>query len=366
MRISFENDYSEGCLPEILENLNKANLEQNSGYGTDHYSKSAKNKIARLLNVNLDQIDIHFAVGGTQSNLMIISHVLHGFANVLSASSGHIASNEAAAIEGTGHKVITIDTDPYTGKLTSLELNDYLENYWANSEPEHSALPGMIYFSNATEFGTHYTAAELESIREVADKYELPIFMDGARLGTAIMAAPEQLQFDQLVDLVDVFTIGATKNGALCGEAIIFTNRKQKLSDKFRWTLKKRGGMLAKGHLLGIQFDTLFTDDLFFRAAKHANQMADLFRAGFSKRKVVFWTETKTNQVFILLDPRLKQGLEQKFSFLPWLKPTKEQVSGFGIENSKRSYEVVRLVTSWASQPEQIKKFFIEWDLLNS
>ncbi|HHT24320.1 MAG TPA: low specificity L-threonine aldolase [Clostridiaceae bacterium] len=362
MRISFANDYSEGCLPEILENLSKTNLEQIGGYGLDSYSKSAIGKIEQLLGAEPNQVDIHFTVGGTQANLIVISHVLKPYSGVLSAPAGHIATHESAAIEATGHKVITLDADPYTGKLDALTLAAFLSEYWANPEPEHSPFPGMIYFSNATEYGTHYSAQEIRAIRDVADEYDMPIFMDGARLGTALVAEPEKLSFDQLIDLVDVFTIGGTKNGALSGEAIVFTNRKQNYADRFRWTLKQRGGMLAKGRLLGIQFDTLFTDNLYFRAAQHANQMADILRTGLKQRNVKFWTETKTNQLFILITPELKRLLLQDFIFLDWLIPSKQQLSELGLEKSDQNYHVVRLVTSWATQKEAIEQFLNRWD----
>lgn len=362
MRVSFENDYSEGCLPEIIESLQNTNYEQTHGYGLDDYSIKAKNKLESLLNVEPGQVDIHFTVGGTQSNLIIISHCLRSFAGVISAPEGHIATHESAAIEATGHKVLTIEADSHTGKLSASELSEYLINYWNNPEPEHTALPGMIYFSNATEFGTHYTASELTKIRDVADQFELPIFMDGARLGTALMAEPDQLTIDQLVNLVDVFTIGGTKNGALFGEAIVFTNRKYNLADNFRWTLKQRGGMLAKGRLLGLQFNTLFTNNLFFEAAKHANQMADLLRNGFTKRDVKFWTETKTNQVFVVINSEQKQKLVDDFGFLSWLQLDEKQMSEFDLEYSDKTYEVVRLVTSWATEKSQIAEFFAAWD----
>ncbi|NLM20022.1 MAG: low specificity L-threonine aldolase [Clostridiaceae bacterium] len=362
MRISFANDYSEGCLPEILENLSKTNFEQIGGYGLDLYSKSAIEKIGQLLGAGPDQVDVHFTAGGTQANLIVISHVLKPFAGVLSASEGHIATHESAAIEATGHKVIMLNADPYTGKLDAPTLATFLAEYWANPESEHSPFPGMIYFSNATEYGTHYSAQEISAIRDVADKYDIPIFIDGARLGTALAAEPEKLRFNQLIDLVDVFTIGGTKNGALSGEAIVFTNRKENYADRFRWTLKQRGGMLAKGRLLGIQFDTLFTDNLYFRAAQHANQMADLLRAGLKQRNVKFWTETKTNQLFILITPELKQLLLQEFIFLDWLIPSKQQLSELGIEESDQNYHVVRLVTSWATQSEWVDQFLDRWD----
>lgn len=362
MRISFANDYSEGCLPEILENLSKTNFEQIGGYGLDLYSKSAIGKIAQLLGTEPELVDIHFTVGGTQANLIVISHVLKSYSGVLSTPQGHIATHEAAAIEATGHKVITLDTDPYSGKFDAPTLAAFLAEYWANPEPEHSPFPGMIYFSNATENGTHYSAQELSAIRDVADKYNLPIFMDGARLGTALAAEPDQLSFGQLLDLVDIFTIGGTKNGALSGEAIVFTNRKQNYSAGFRWSLKQRGGMLAKGRLLGIQFDTLFTDNLYFKAALHANQMADLLRGGLKQRNVKFWTETKTNQLFILINPQLKQMLLQDFIFLDWLIPNQQQLSELGFEKSDQNYHVVRLVTSWATQKEWIEQFLNRWD----
>ncbi|NLJ70985.1 MAG: aminotransferase class I/II-fold pyridoxal phosphate-dependent enzyme [Clostridiaceae bacterium] len=362
MRISFANDYSEGCLPEILENLSKTNFEQISGYGLDSYSKSAISKIEELLGAEPDQVDIHFTVGGTQANLIVISHVLKPYSGVLSAPQGHIATHESAAIEATGHKVIMLDADPYSGKIDAQTLAAFLNEYWANPEPEHSPFPGMIYFSNATEYGTLYSAEEISAIRDVADKYDISIFMDGARLGTALTAEPGVLSFGQLLDLVDVFTIGGTKNGALSGEAIVFTNRKYNYGNRFRWTLKQRGGMLAKGRLLGIQFDTLFTDDLYFRAAKHANRMADLLRTGLKQRNVKFWTETKTNQLFILIAPEMKQMLLQDFIFLDWLIPTEQQLSELGLEKSDQEYHVIRLVTSWATQKEWIEQFLNRWD----
>ena len=242
--ISFKNDYSEGACPEIMQAMMKTNRLQSDGYGLDPFCEGAKERIRQKVG-NAD-CDVHFLVGGTQANLTIIASALRPYEAVIAAESGHINVHETGAIEGTGHKVIVADSAQ--GKVT---LEGIRKVVTAHTD-EHMVKPAMVYISNATEIGTVYTKAELSSIRRICDEYGLYLFMDGARLGSALMASDNDLKLSDIAELCDIFYIGGTKNGALFGEAVVIVN--ERLKKDFRYMIKHHGGMLAKGRLLGIQF----------------------------------------------------------------------------------------------------------------
>lgn len=361
MRLSYENDYSEGCLPEILELLRTTNFEQTTGYGNDPYTKSARRKIAQALAVGEDDSDIYFTSGGTLANTAVISHILRPHQGVMSAACGHINTHESGAIESCGHKVLEVEADPYTGKVSAPGLEKYLADFWADSTHEHVVQPGLLYLSNLTEFGDYYTANELAALRDVADRYNIPIFMDGARLGPAIDAAGSSLQFSDLPRLVDVFTVGGTKMGALFGEAIVFTGRHPAAlySKDFAWTLKQRGGRMAKGRLLGLQFECLFTSNLYFKAAAYANAQADKLREGFMRRQIPLWFDSKANQVFVLMDPEKTEKMAEFFVFETWATLSPSKLTEFAINQPQ---VLVRLCTSFATPENQADQWFATWD----
>ena len=252
--IQFQCDYNEGAHPLIIKRLTESNLEQTVGYGEDPYCEEARKLIKRAC--QNDSADVHFLVGGTQSNTTVIAHILRPYQGVLAATSGHINVHETGAIESTGHKVLAIPTS--NGKLTAQQIDDAMQAHIHEDGPEHMVQPGMVYLSFPTEIGTIYSHDELKAIRTVCDRYDLPLFVDGARLGYGLCSPECDLTLPQLTQLIDVFYIGGTKVGALFGEAVVITN--EALKKDFRYSIKQHGGMLAKGRLLGLQFATLFTE----------------------------------------------------------------------------------------------------------
>jgi threonine aldolase len=362
MKISFENDYSESCIPEISDRLRTMSSVQASGYGTDVYSASARRRIAAALQKDEAALQIFFTTGGTLANTAVIAHLLRPHQGVLCAPCAHIFVHESGAIEARGHKVMPVPTDPRSGKLDASGLADYLQAFWADPTREHMAQPGLIYLSNLTEHGAHYTSDELRKIGRVADRYDLPIFMDGARLGSALVAAGETLPFEALPELVDVFTIGGTKAGALFGEAVVFTDRRPERAygSDFHWILKQSGGRLAKGFLLGMQFDCLFEDRRYLRVAAHANGMADRLREGFVARQVPLWADTAGNQVFVLMTTAQAEQMAKDFIFETWCALGPEEAAAYGLE---QPCLCVRLCTSFATTEEQIQRWFETWDL---
>ncbi len=333
--ISFESDYTQGAHEKILESLIKTNMEKLSGYGDDVYSRRAKEKIRAAC--GCPEADVHFLVGGTQTNLTVISSLLRSFEGVVAAKTGHISTHEAGAIELTGHKVLTLPE--HEGKICAKELLDYLEGFFADANHEHAVFPGMVYISHPTEYGTLYSKSELEAIRAVCTRFSLPLYMDGARLGYGLMSRESDLSLEDVARLCDVFYIGGTKVGALCGEAVVFT--KNNTPAHFMTVIKQHGALLAKGRLTGIQFDTLFTDNLYFDISRHAIDMADKMRALFQKRGYEFFIKTSTNQIFIVLDDQKLKELEKSVAFGFW-------------EKKDATHTVVRFATSWATTQEDI------------
>ena len=273
--IYFNSDYLEGAHPALMAKLNETNMVQTVGYGEDEYCAAAREKIKAACAA--PEADVHFLVGGTQTNTTVIAAVLRPWQGVLSAVSGHINCHEAGAIESTGHKVITLPTT--NGKITAQQVADYVEWHRNDESTEHIVQPGMVYISHPTEGGTLYTKAELTALYDTCRRYGLPLFIDGARLGYGLMADGTDLTLPDVARLCDVFYIGGTKVGALFGEAVVIMN--PALKKDFRFIMKQRGGRMAKGRLLGVQFDALFTDDLYFKISRHAIEMAHQIREIF-------------------------------------------------------------------------------------
>ena len=334
---SFLDDYSEGAHPSILSALSASNLMQQSPYGDDAFSADAAKRISAHLGASFEGA-IHFVASGTMANIVSISSCLRPHEAVIAASSGHIVAREAGAIEATGHKLIVVPAE--NGKLTPAGIESALSS---NAHFPHMAKPRLVYLSNATETGTVYTLAELQAISALAKQRGLVLFLDGARLGAALASHKNDASLADIAALVDIFWIGGTKVGALLGEAIVVCN--PALQQDFAFHVKQRGGMLAKGRLLGIQFQALFGDSpLFFSLAQHANAMAAKLAAGLAAQGYTLAAETETNQLFPILPNTAIARLQEAFAFYVW-------------EKSDAEHSVVRLVTSWATQESQVDAF---------
>lgn len=345
MRYSFRNDYSEGAHINILNALVKNNLKQEDGYGQDSHCKKAADIIREK--INNKKADIHFVSGGTQANLIIISSILRPYESVICAESGHINVHETGAIEATGHKINTIKKDD--GKLTVNDIKEVLEY----NQSEHMVKPRLVFISNSTELGTIYTKKELSDISEFCKENNLYLHLDGARLGSGLASRENDLTLEELSSLVDIFYIGGTKNGALLGEAIVINN--DNLKDCFRYNIKQRGGLLAKGRILGIQFEELFKEDLYFKLAKHANEMAYKISDELEKLGCEFLTKPMTNQVFIILKNDIIEKISKQYDFNIECK----------IDDNKSA---IRLVTSFATDEEKVNEFitYMKKDIFNN
>ncbi|MED4036810.1 low specificity L-threonine aldolase [Niallia taxi] len=331
---SFKNDYSEGAHPKILQGLIETNLVQEAGYGEDSFTLQAIDLIKEKME-NTD-VDIHLLSGGTQTNLTAISAFLRPHEAAIAPASGHIFVHETGAIEATGHKVVTIDTED--GKLTPAHIQQVLDEH----TDEHMVKPKLVYISNSTEIGSIYQKSELQELKSFCANHNLLLFLDGARLGSALCADNNDLQLSDLPNLVDAFYIGGTKNGALLGEALVIV--REDLKADFRYHIKQKGALLAKGRLLGIQFLELFRDDLFFELAEHANKMAGLLREGLQKENIEFLIDSPTNQIFPILPNERIKKLQKNYAFIVWSK--------FDADRS-----TIRLVTSWATKEEAVHQF---------
>ncbi|MEG1992819.1 MAG: aminotransferase class I/II-fold pyridoxal phosphate-dependent enzyme [Acetivibrio sp.] len=328
---SFKNDYSEGAHPKILEMLVKCNLEQNEGYGLDVHSKQAEAYMKK--HMKRENVDIHFIPGGTQTNLLVISSFLKPYQCVIAADTGHINVHETGAVEATGHTVCTV---PHVdGKLTKNGIEAVLN---ANTT-EHMVQPGMVYISNTTELGTIYTKAELTEISKVCRQHDLLLFLDGARIASALTSSQNDLKLEDYVDLTDVFYIGGTKNGALFGEALVIS--KDSLKKDFRYMIKNRGAMFAKGFVTGIQFEALFQDTLYFQLGEHANQMAGQIGKALKEKGYSFYASPCSNQLFPIVTEEYMRKIQKDFGY-----NVEKQ-----LENGKTA---IRFVTSWATKQESV------------
>ncbi len=335
----FENDYSEGCHPRILERLMQTNFDKQVGYGFDDYCAAAKEKIAAACG---QAVDVWFLSGGTQTNRIVISNLIDAYQSVVAADTGHINVHEAAAIESAGRKVQLLPN--VDGKLQACDLKRMLVDFYADDHHEHCPFPGMVYLSHPTEYGTLYTKAELTALAQVCRDYHLPLFLDGARLGYALACPESDLTLPEIARLCDVFYIGGTKVGALCGEALVFT--KNNTPSHFLARVKQQGALLAKGRLLGVQFDTLFSDGLYEKLGAHAIAMAAKLRSVFEKKGYEFHLNSPTNQLFVVLDNEKMEQLREQVRFSFW-------------EKKDETRSVVRFATSWATRESDIDQLEI-------
>lgn len=335
--LSFENDYIQGAHEKVLQRLIETNMEPLSGYGTDKYCESAKEKIRQAC--DCEEAEIFFLTGGTQTNEIVISTMLAPYEGVVAAKTGHVSAHEAGAVEHTGHKVLELPQ--HDGRLDAEEVRQYLETYWADGNHEHMVFPGMVYISHPTEYGTLYTKAELEALAGVCRSYRIPLFLDGARLGYGLMSKETDVTLPMIAKYCDVFYIGGTKVGALCGEAVVFL--KHNMPKHFFTMVKQNGALLAKGRLLGVQFDALFTDDLYYKISKHAIDMAEDLKRLFRQKGYRFYLDSPTNQQFIILEDRQVEQLQKEVTFSFW-------------EKYDENHTVVRFATSWATTKEDIKQ----------
>jgi len=333
--IRFECDYAEGAHPLILERLIETNLEQTAGYGEDPHCEHARRLI--LQKCEADNSAVHFLVGGTQTNMTAIASVLRPHQGVVCARTGHINIHEAGAIESTGHKVLALPSTD--GKITAAQVEQVNCEHWNDRAHEHAVQPGMVYISNSSEKGTVYTRSELQALSETCRQLRLPLYMDGARLGYALAADGNDLTLPEIARLCDLFYIGGTKQGALFGEALVITS--ESLQKDFRYLLKQRGGMLAKGRLLGLQFETLFEGSLYFDIARHAVEMSMLIRDAFVEKGIKMLCTSPTNQQFPILSHKQIETLSSKYAFEEWTA-IDAQLSA------------VRFCTSWATRREDV------------
>lgn len=332
--LAFCNDYSEGCHPQILKRLIETNLEELPGYGSDRYTLAAQEKIRQACRA--PDADVFLLTGGTQANLVVIASLLKPFEGVICCSSGHIAVHEAGAIEATGHKVLTIKGD--NGKLKAVDLLIYLQDFYAGASKDHMVQPGMVYLSQSTEYGTLYTREELKQLHDVCQKYALPLFVDGARLGYALATPENNVSLPDLAELSDVFYFGGTKFGLLCGEAVVFPHHEPA---HFLTFVKSHGALVAKGRLLGIQFDALFSDGLYLKIGQNAIAQANRLRSALQKKGYVFAIDSPTNQTFVVLENKRMDALAKQVWFDVW-------------EKKDETHTVVRFCTSWATTQENV------------
>lgn len=333
--IRFDSDYTEGAHEAVLQKLIETNMEQTEGYGCDPYCEAAREKIRQLC--DKPEADVHFLMGGTQANTTVIASVLRPYQGVIAADTGHINVHEAGAIESSGHKVIALPSED--GKITAEQVEQCFWAHVQDESREHMVRPGMVYISQPTELGTTYMLRELQALYEICSRNGLILFIDGARLGYGLRAADCDITLPDLAGNCDVFYIGGTKMGALFGEAVVIT--KPSLRVDFRYMIKQRGGMLAKGRLLGLQFLALLENDLYWDLAKNANQMADKIRETLRAYNIPSLVENCTNQIFPILPDECIQTLSESFAF-----SCQKRID--------ETHSAIRLCTSWATTREQV------------
>ena len=331
----FQCDYSEGAHPRIMSRMMETNLEQTVGYGMDEYCEKARMVVRNA--IGREDADVHFLVGGTQANATVISSILRPYQGVISAFTGHINVHETGAIEHSGHKVLAQPAE--NGLLEASQIRKVMEEHLAEDGPEHTVQPGMVYISFSSEVGTVYSLQQLKDISAVCREYGLPLFIDGARMGHGLAADGCDVTLADISSLADVFYLGGTKQGALFGEAVVIVN--DALKKDFRYNIKQNGGMLAKGRLLGLQFDALFTDGLYFEISAHAVKMADQIRACFDELGMQYLVPGVTNQIFPILPDELLAELSRNFMFTE-------------MERVDDHNRCVRFCTSWATKQENV------------
>lgn len=331
----FDSDYMEGMHPAILEALVRTNMQKTTGYGLDEYCVAAREAIRKACAA--PDAEVHFLVGGTQTNSTVIRALLRPHEGVVAAATGHIAVHESGAIEAGGHKVLTLPHKE--GKISAAQVNEYLEWFYADESFEHMVFPAMVYLSLPTEYGTLYSLAELEAMAEVCRKWNLKLFVDGARLGYGLAAAECDVTLADLARLCDAFYIGGTKCGAMFGEAVVM---RKGLVPHFFTIVKQQGALLAKGRMLGIQFLTLFTDNLYLDIARHAVEQAARLKRAFIERGYELYFDSPTNQVFVTLNDEQEKRLRAATTFTEWERLPDDRL-------------VVRLATSWGTRPEDVE-----------
>ena len=335
--ISFECDYNNGAHPKVLENLIKYNEARTTPYGFDIFSERAKERIREAC--GMPDAQIFFLTGGTQTNATTIDSMLYQYEGVICVETGHINVHEAGAVEFTEHKIITLPGNQ--GKMDAKVLDKYLDDFMHDGNNAHAVYPGLVYITFPTELGTLYTAHELNDIYQVCKRYDIPLYIDGARLGYGLMAEDNDITLPFLAHHCDVFYIGGTKLGAWCGEAVVFTNRQ---AHKHFFSIQKQhGAVIAKGALIGLQFEALFTDNLYFNLARHANEMAMRMKRLFQQKGFEFYLDSPTNQQFIILPDALVEKLSQQVEFTHW-----------GQAPGHRT--ICRFVTSWATTEEELQE----------
>lgn len=332
--IRFESDYLEGALPEVMQALNDTNFAQTPGYGEDEYCEEARALIREKCAA--PEADVHFLVGGTQANMIVIAAALRPHQAAIAAETGHIAVHETGSIEATGHKVITLKSGD--GKISAGQVRECVEAHWNDATHEHMAQPALVYISQPTENGTLYSLAELEELGAVCREKGLIFFVDGARLGTALVSGDATLA--DLARLTDVFYIGGTKVGALCGEAVVFPHG---APAHFMTMVKQQGALLAKGRLMGLQFDVLFTDGLYTEISKNAIETAAVLKKGLAEKGYQFFMDSPTNQIFVVFPNAQLEALEGKAKFGFW-------------EKYDDTHTVMRIATSWATRMEEVRQ----------
>ena len=335
--IRFECDYLEGACPEIMTALSNSNYEQTAGYSTDPYCESARKRI--LAACENQKSAVHFLVGGTQANLTLISSVLRPWQAAVCADTGHIATHESGAIEAAGHKVITLPGK--NGKITAAQVEALMQAHLNDPTWEHVPQPGLVYISQPTEYGTLYTKNELAELSDVCRKYSLKFYVDGARLVYALACPENDVSLSDLARYTDAFYIGGTKAGALFGEAMVINS--PECDDCFRCMIKQRGGLLAKGRLLGIQFDALFKDSVYLRLGKNAIDEAARIRSTLEGLGISFAVPSPTNQLFPMLPDTAISALSEKYSFSAWGR-------------ADETHSIIRICTSWATLPDNTDK----------
>lgn len=335
--VSFVSDYIAGAHPVVLRRLVETNLECLPGYGSDHYCADAKDKIREAC--GCPEAEVFFLMGGTQTNAVVISSFLREYEGVVAAHTGHVSVHEAGAVEHTGHKVLEVAQT--AGKIKADTLERYLEGFYQDANHDHMVFPGMVYISHPTEYGTLYTQKELQMLSDICRHYEIPLYLDGARLGYGLMSRDTDVTLADIARLCDVFYIGGTKVGALCGEAVVFP--KANMPKHFLTTVKLHGALLAKGRLLGIQFDTLFTDGLYFDIGRQAIDRAEELKQIIRDAGLAFYLESPTNQQFVILENGRMERLKQEVAFEFW-------------EKCDDDHTVVRFATSWSTTKEDLEK----------
>ena len=339
-KVSFASDYEEGAHPAIIENLARTNLLKTAGYGTDEFSESARRKIREACHA--PDAEIYFLMGGTQTNAVVISAALKSYEGVIAADSGHISIHEAGAIELGGHKVLTLPNR--AGKLTAEDVRAFVDTFHADGNRDHMVAPGMVYISQPTEYGTLYTRDELTNLRGVCNENNLPLYVDGARLAYALAAPANDVTLADLAEMCDAFYIGGTKCGAYFGEAVVL---RKNFIPRFFTITKQRGALLAKGRILGVQFDTLFTDGLYLRIGRRAIDAAERIRDELKALGYELFIDAPTNQIFVALSDAQFKALATRVEFSFW----------------ERLYDgrtVIRLATSWATQDADVDRLIDE------